>query len=68
MLPESEDNPAGVFERLGVLLVTTDVPIELGRPEAHIVFRTGAVQRALVPEAAINENSNFLLWEDHIGS
>ncbi len=68
MLPNLNYGPASFLQPTTASSVALGVCSKLGCPPTPILLRRRPVDRALMPEAAINENCNFQSQEDHIGA
>lgn len=61
MLPDDEDTPTDCFELFFVKPVALDVPGELSLPELGVgLWQTEVTDGAPVPEASVDEDSDFL--------
>jgi hypothetical protein len=68
VLPEAKDGPSGRSE-VGVdLAIAFNVPLELRLPEVCVDLGVGAVLRATVPKAAVNEHNESSAGECDIGT
>lgn len=63
MLPHSHHSPSPLLECLIGSFVPSRIGGELLRPEGGILLRLGAMDRTLVPEAAIDEDDQPLFSE-----
>lgn len=66
VLPHADDRPAERGESCVRLPVALDVAIELRRPVVGVGLRRSAVDRAAVPEAAIDEDCDTGTREDDV--
>jgi hypothetical protein len=67
VFPDSEDLPAWFFEGSVDALVALAIGGEFGFPEGAVLGGEGGVSGAGVPEAAVDEEGDFLLGEDEVG-
>ena len=67
MLPHAEDAPAAGAESAGDEAVAGAVGGNLIAPKGGVGFRPGGVERAAVPEAAVDEESELEVREDVVG-
>lgn len=68
MLPDTNHSPSIGLKGCRMATVASTVLSDLRLPIGAIGRRKGAVLRAAVPEAAIDEHSDLPTWEDEIGS
>jgi hypothetical protein len=68
VLPDSDHGPFGGAELGVVTSIPLDVSGDLRAPVGRIGPGTGAVLRAPMPEAAIDEDGHFLAPEDNVRS
>jgi hypothetical protein len=68
MLPDAYDGPTGVREPSVHLSVTLDVPVELWSPVPAVGTRGGAVLRASMPEASIDEDGHSSSRKHDVGA
>ena len=66
MLPDSEDPPAAGAERARHQTVARPVAGEFLAPEFRVLLRLRGVDRAGVPKATVDEDGEFLFWENEI--
>ena len=66
VLPDSDYLPAHVSQVLIIGSVAIHVPLEFGRPVFVVAGWHRGVFGATVPETSIDEDSDFLRWEDDI--
>jgi hypothetical protein len=68
VFPHPHDVPASRIQSGIDLVVTLDVPGELRAPVVGVRARNGSMNRAPVPEAAIDEDSNLCPGEHDVRS
>src|SRR3954451_1113438 len=68
VLPESEDRPVLNCEARNLLKITLPIAFDLLRPILMVPSRDRRVQRAAVPEAAVDEDGDTLPRENDIRS
>ena len=56
VLPDAQDRPSKRFERAVIPALTFHIPLKLGVPEFLIGRGSGAMVRAAVPEATVDEH------------
>ena len=66
VLPNAEDSPAAEAERAGDEPVAGLVAGNLLAPKFRILPRLGGVDRTTVPEAAVDEDGEFLRGKDEV--
>jgi hypothetical protein len=67
MLPNPHDFPTGGFERLVIPSIPGYVAFKLGGPIVGVCPRGHPVDRAAMPEAAVDEHGDALGREDDVG-
>ena len=67
MFPVAEDGPASFLEVSIRVGVTGPVGLDLDAPVVGVRFGLGVMGLAAVPEAAVDEHSDLLAWEDEVG-
>lgn len=68
VLPDSQDRPAGGLQSAGRALVTLGVRAQLRSPVVDVASGDGAVDRAAVPEAPIDVDSEPEPWKYDVWS
>lgn len=68
VLPGPQDRPARIRELLVSVVVAAPVALDLRSPPVAVVARPVAVQRATVPETAVDKDRDPQPREDQIGS
>jgi len=67
MLPDPDYGPSGCAEFGVIEAITLDISSDLRPPVGGIGSGAGPVLRAVVPEAAINEDGHLLATEGDVG-
>lgn len=67
MLPQTQHAPAAGAELAGDEEVAGLVAGDLGPPEFRVLLGLGGVDRAAVPEAAVDEDGEFAGGENEVG-
>lgn len=67
MLPEPQDSPPKRLELFACHQIALDVARNLGSPVVDVGARLDVMDRAAMPETAVNIDSNFLFGEDDVG-
>lgn len=68
VFPNAHDGPSDCLKPCRRVQITLEVRLQLGLPPGGIPHWPGRVLRATVPEAAIDENSDFLAWKQKVCS
>lgn len=65
--PEPEHQPICLLKQIGRLLISSQIPRDLRLPVAHVRLGHDEVDRAGMPEAAVNEHSDLESGEHDVG-
>lgn len=68
MFPEAKDRPAGRCQRVGLLTIAVNVPLQLRRPVLAVDCWRSSVLGTAMPKAAVDEYGNPALRERYVGA
>jgi hypothetical protein len=66
MFPDPDNGPALILKQRGIFFISLDIGADFFHPEILPGLRLLKTDRALMPETAINKDSDFLFGKDNV--